>query len=217
MVLNTAYATSRSQVIPIEGIVIRTFASGDADLVLRVLSAEYGKLALFGRQARSSKKQFGAPLDIFDYGRMEIKTGRGSLASIKSFTPLGAFRSLRRDLDRMTVGGLLCEAFDMVLHEGQVNDDSPRVNSEAAELLQTLLLGLQVVDQAPELKDALRSTFLTVGTLLKVAGFLDASQFQTASAKTLLLLLDRLEYSCERALLTKPAVMEILQRMRGER
>ena len=52
--------------ITTEGIVIRTHASGDSNLVVKLMTPERGKLALFAKSARASSKNFRSGLEVFD-------------------------------------------------------------------------------------------------------------------------------------------------------
>ena len=54
-----------------EGVVIRSHPSGESDLVLKILTPELGKIALFVKHARSSKKRY-AGLTTSDDGLEEM-------------------------------------------------------------------------------------------------------------------------------------------------
>ncbi|MBX7137718.1 MAG: DNA repair protein RecO [Oligoflexia bacterium] len=187
-----------------EGIVIRTFPSGESDLVLRILSSQEGKLSAIAKYARSSKRRFSTNLDLFDHGAFEIKRGRGSLAILQSFSPLPAWRGLREDLDKFALANLICESFDLLIKEG---------NPDGAEFYEILALGLAALNESSDLKGALRASHLALASLLKVSGFHSDAETAQPSMKSFLRLMDWIERSAETPMKCRAVVEELLQRL----
>ena len=191
--------------VSIEGIVIRTFPSGNADLVLRVISAGRGKMSVLAKNARKSAKRFGGSLDVFDRGRFELRTGRGSLKTVESFLPAAAFKKLRTDLDKLRIASLLCECFDRLVNE------EPEHDGESHHLL---TLSLEAIEECTAIQDMLRAAFTSVSALLRMAGFLGAEPEFLPTSNNFRTLVQRIEEVTERALLTKGAFLEVLEALR---
>ena len=47
-----------------EGVVLKTRPHRDHDLIVELLTAEYGRLAVIARAARKSNKRFGGALEL---------------------------------------------------------------------------------------------------------------------------------------------------------
>lgn len=184
-----------------QGIVIRTYPSGEADLVLKVLSASGEKLSLFARGARQSKRRFSGGIDLFDSGKFETKRGRGTLVNVTSFVPQRSLPNLRQDLNKLSIATLLCESIDLIV---------PEDNVENEDLHQTFYLGLQAIDEAADVKSALRACFFCLATTMRMLGMLDEKP-TAASSKNLLALLNTIEtYAC-RELLSKEGVQMVIR------
>ena len=81
-----------------KGIIIRTLASSEADLVAAILDEKGEKHVVIAKQARKSRKRFSSALDLFDFGRFETTFGKGTLAILQSFIPESGFKKLRQSL-----------------------------------------------------------------------------------------------------------------------
>lgn len=193
-----------------EGIIIKTHASRESDLVLRVLSPELGKVAIYAKYARSSKRRFTGGLEIFDRGSFKTTLGRSSLLNLDSFSPVPPFKALREDLIKLTLASVISESFDMVVKEDQDQPEASR------ELYETIILGLSALDEAKEARDACRASYLTLVGLLCKTGFIDTTTLGNASLKNFSKLLDQIEYFTERALLSRTALEGIFVELRRE-
>lgn len=191
-----------------EGIVIKVLPYGEADLVITVLAKESGKVTLFARSARKSKRRFANPPDIFDHGNFQVKQGRGSLLAVDSFQSLGSFRRLREKLDKLTAASALCEAFDLLLPE-QGHDPHTEVFSLLAGALQDL-------EFSPDCRAALKICFGSLASLLRRAGYTDELSFQQASALQLLKIVDRIEHITERRFQSRSALEALITELRKE-
>lgn len=189
----------------LDGIIIRTTPSGEADLILTIASASAGKISIMAKHARKSVKRFGGSVDLFDQGTFDTKRGRGSLALLDGFVPRTPFKNLRADLNKLTLAATLCESFDFLVLVDQGTDE------ESFDLLR---LGLEAVDSASDLKQALRGTFLALSSLLSNAGFLDTPATPLPSLKNLVALLSHLERCVEKPLKSKSSLMLLLEAMR---
>jgi DNA repair protein RecO (recombination protein O) len=193
--------TQSTQLIS-EGIVIRTQSFAENDIILRVLSRNQGKISLVARHARRSKKRFGTQLDLFDRGKFTFHKGRGELFNLDGFLPSAAFRRLREDLTRMTVGSVLCECFDFLIKEEL---------DEAPSSFELLTSGLEAIEAAQEERKVYRAGYLAIHELLQNTGFVDSEQVAEPSAKALLGLLGKVEAINEQLLKSKSPLIALLQ------
>jgi DNA repair protein RecO (recombination protein O) len=182
-----------------EGIIIRLYPSADADLVLRIITRETGKLSLLAKFARKSKKRYGTTFDLLDRGTFHARMGKGSLALVESFIPAPAFRFLRQDLDKITAASVLCDCADLLALEGA---------DESGELFATLTLALEAMENAANVRETLRALYFAIAHLLNIAGFGSPLSVGTPSVKKLRKLLDFVEHCAERKLESK-ALLEV--------
>jgi len=201
------------------GITIHTQPYGEADLILRILTSECGKVTALARSARKSKKRFPGSFDLFDSGYFELRTStRASLSpghrsdgsqrmqTVESFSRTHSFRRLREDLNLMILASFLCECFDLVVQEHSEDGGS--------ELYEVLHLALSSLSEAVDLKESLRIVHITVSSLLSQSGFMDATGSPAPSANGLRLLVSQIEDLKERPLHTKEPLLEVLDQLR---
>ena len=185
-----------------EAIVVRTYVSGEDDLVLHVISKEFGKLSLIAKHSRKSRKRYGSPIDLLDHGRFQMRNTNGSLGLLQSYEPAGQFKALRQNLDRLTTASLVCEAFDLLVHETQ---------TDAADIFEVLQLGLRAINDADTTKAALKACHVCIASLLRVTGNLDDADCLTPTANNLRKLFSYIESHSERRLVSAGAVMGMVQ------
>ncbi len=191
---------------PFTGIVLRTFPYGEADLILRVLSAQTGKRSVLARGVRREKAKFSVAFDIFDAGEFTTKRGKGSLESLMHFTPHKSLSLLRSDLDRFIISSCIVEAFDNLTHE---NDEH-----EAQEIYETLGLSLRAIEEAQDVKEMLRSLYFAVSNLLRCLGFAAVDTSKAPSIKNLELLLDAIELHSDKELKSKTSLKDVLEQVK---
>jgi len=191
-----------------DGVIIRTFPSGDFDLVLRVASPQSGKLSLFAKGARGSGKRFRTRFDILDTGTFAVRDGANGMVFLESFRGQESFPNIRADLDKISCASLMCECTDRLLLEG---------HSEMGGIARTLIIGLRAVNDAPDLRSTLKHTFLILVSLLHGAGLFSASVAPTPSATNLLRLLDHIENVTEHPLATRDAIQSSIGSLRDTR
>lgn len=174
-----------------EGIILRTYPYRDRDLIVRVLSDQGVKRGCLANSART--KRFGTPLDVFDHGIFEVRAGRGQLLTISSFRAQQGFAQIRSDLDAFCTALTFVECVDHMLLE-----DGPESPESYALLLATL-------DQFCGISDvghALRTLYLSIHSLLVIAGYGDPSP-APPSTSALSALLEKFENTTERELQSK--------------
>ncbi len=184
-----------------EGIVIRSHHSGDSDLVIKMLSPIYGKISVFAKHARTSKKRFAGNIEILDKGVFYFKNNKGrngnSLRVVESFHPLKTTYDLRNSLLKLSIASLLCECFDLTIKEDQ------DLIQTSTEYYETFCLGIQALGESKEKNDLLKVCFLTLKGLLCIAGFLESERAPIPNMKNLRIILDHIENCLEKRLLTR--------------
>lgn len=93
----------------LEGIVVGGADYGEAHRIVRLLTAQRGRVSALARSARRSKKRFAGMLDLGTRVRVELGRGRGDLAVISAIDRLGGPRRARAELDRIALLAYGCE------------------------------------------------------------------------------------------------------------
>jgi DNA repair protein RecO len=195
---------SMSDLERVTGLVLRTYASGDSDLVLRILTKERGKISAIAKHTRSTRKTSASTLDLFDCGEFELRQGRAQLKVVKSFSPSTTMHHLREGLDVLTLASVACEVADL-LH---IEEGGP-----AEHALETAISGLKGMSALQPLRANCAILFKTVAELLSDAGFLDPEELGRGSRDGLVTLLRTVESCSERQLNSRLQLEEVLKRL----
>ena len=187
-----------------DGIVIRTYPCGEADLVVRLMTKGRGKLALYAKSARKSQKRFGSGVDLFDSGSFKYSIREStpdSLGMIEEYIPAPRFRALRDSFEKLSVASLLCECCDLLTPEQGHAED---------EIFEALQLGLRAIEEAEDLKEALRGCYLAIYGMASSAGVVVLEEAPAPSRNSLLKLISTVSRYAERPVMTKSSVLELL-------
>ncbi len=185
-------------------IVLKARAFRDNDLMAQILTPTMGKISVIARHARGSRKRFPSSLDVFDRGTARLSKEKSGAFSIKEFTPSHSLQKLRSNLDKLTLASLVCESFELVVQENTGEDST--------KLFEILDLSLNAIDEASEVKTMLRATLVALVSLTQAEGIIDLSEHPPGSA-VLNATLNAIERFCERKLLTRSTVNEIITRL----
>lgn len=151
------------QAIDTEALVLRSYPSGDYDMVYRLLSPEYGKLSAFARSVRKSKKRFNSLPETFDIGIATLSAGRGELMNFNGFIPHKNFHNFRESFISFTTACTVCECFDALTVEHS--------SDRSEELFRTAIDCLTTLSQETE------SLYLpadrAIRKLLRISGFIE--------------------------------------------
>ncbi len=99
-------------------IVVGGLDYGEADRILRFLTADQGRVSAMARRLRASKRRFAGVLELGNKVEIEWGKGRGSLASVKGVDLLSAPRLARTDLQRLAFLSWGCELCASLAPEG---------------------------------------------------------------------------------------------------
>ena len=185
----------------LEGIIVRTYPSSEADLVLRIISPSEGRISLLAKHARKSTRRFAGGLDLFDRGTFQTARSRGNLAVLSSFSRRPPFGGLREDLGKLTLSSLICECFDLLVQEDATG---------AEAVYQILEEGLQTLAKAEDTREALRCCHAVLLKLLAVTGIIAKNGDEAATPRSLLSLLAHIEAFAERKIVCRCALDNLL-------
>jgi DNA repair protein RecO (recombination protein O) len=194
----------KGQDLAVPALVLRITPYRDSDIIAHILTPSLGKLSVLARHARGSRKRFPSSLDLFDRGSARLTRERNGAFGLKEFTPSHSLKRVRDDLDKLTLASLLCETFDLLLHE-ESGEDSQQV-------FEILDLSLNAIDEASDLKGCLRAVYVALSSLTRHAGIIDLADAPPGS-KALATLLDAIERFTERRLATRSTLGPMLKKI----
>jgi DNA repair protein RecO (recombination protein O) len=119
-----------------QGIVLRSYAFGEADKIVVLLSPNHGKLRTVAKGVRKTKSRFGGRLEPFCHVDLVLYEGR-NLDMITQVAIIEPFHHLRTDLDSVVAAGTMVEVADAVAQE----------NESSVRLFLLLQRGLKALDE----------------------------------------------------------------------
>jgi len=101
------------------GVVLRQTKLGEADRIVRVLSANHGLVAVVAKGVRRAKSRKAGHLDNFTLIKFHAARSRGSLQIVTQVESLSFFPKLKADLRRVHACFIIGELLNQALEEGQ--------------------------------------------------------------------------------------------------
>jgi DNA repair protein RecO len=98
----------------VHAIVLRRRDSGESDRRLTVLTREMGKIDVIAKGARKAGSRLAGSSDPLVMAKFSIATGKRN-AFITQTQPIGSFRGLRTDFERLSFALALCELYSAVV------------------------------------------------------------------------------------------------------
>ena len=96
--------------ITVNGLVIRSYPSGNHDSVLHILTDTNGKLTVMVKGGGSKKNSSSAGyIQLLTYGNYEIYQGKDDLYWLRGGSVIESFFTLTNDLSSMALANYLCE------------------------------------------------------------------------------------------------------------
>lgn len=145
-----------------QGIVLRTYAFGEADKVVILVSPNSGKLRTVAKGIRKTKSRFGGRLEPYSHVDLVLYEGR-NLDTITQVSVIEAYPRLRADYDAVMLASAMTEAVDATVQEDE---------SAVGHFL-TLQRGLAALEEGNRNRDLLSAFFLRMADVLGVAASLD--------------------------------------------
>lgn len=84
------------------GFILRAIKFRESDLILTVLSRDYGKISLIAKAARRTESKFGAALDLLTLSELVFYDAE-NLKLLKEASILEDYRAIKRDYERLTL------------------------------------------------------------------------------------------------------------------
>jgi DNA repair protein RecO (recombination protein O) len=105
-------------VTAIDGVVVGLVDLGEADRLVRLLTAEEGRIAVVARGARGSRRRYAGAFELGTRVRVVRGRGRGSLAPVAEADVLAAPDVARTEVERIALLGYGCELCAALAPEG---------------------------------------------------------------------------------------------------
>ncbi len=102
--------------LKIRGLVIRATQYNDTDLLLTLLTAQYGKITAKARGARRKNSKLIAPSQLLAYCEYTLFEYRG-IYTVNEADPIELFTPLHRDLDKLSLATYFVQAAETVSQE----------------------------------------------------------------------------------------------------
>ena len=103
------------------GLVLRTIRLGEADRIVTLMTHQHGKVRAVAKGVRRTTSKFGSRLEPLSHVALLGWQGRGDLDMINQVEVIDTNRTVREDLDRMTVAMVMLEVVDQVAQERHAN------------------------------------------------------------------------------------------------
>lgn len=105
-----------------QGIIIKTFEYGEADLIVTFFTLDKGKVKGIAKGCRKTKSRFGSSLEPFTHSRISLYGKENiSLPKVTQSDILHSHRKLREDLSRLAYGAHISELVYEICPEGEEN------------------------------------------------------------------------------------------------
>lgn len=112
----------------VDGLVIRSYPSGNSDSVLHIITREHGKLAVLVKGGKSGKKGTAFCIQPYTYGNYELYKGKDdNLYWFRSGTVLHSFYGLTHDVEKVALADYVCEVASECSGEDFEVEDSQTV------------------------------------------------------------------------------------------
>lgn len=184
-------------------IILKSYASGEAGQVIKVLSKNYGKISLYGKHLKNKKN---AQIEIFDKYYLELRQNTNSnLYTIKHKRPISSYSEIRNKLTSLNLASLVLESFDNLITESQ--------EESSEEYFIILDNYLNSFKKAMPLKDELQNTYLVLYSLLKISGYLNEELPEKGSKNNLIRVINAVEEGAEKKLRCAVYIIDILDRL----
>lgn len=128
-----AQVTGRTQFT--DALLLRAIDYRDADRIVTLLTADYGKVSLLARGARRSRKRFGGALEPYCVIRAEVGFGRGELGRLAQASVQRTFLGILRELGKMQLAGA---ALELVRKSTPMREPDQRLFRTTVQVLATI-------------------------------------------------------------------------------
>ena len=135
------------------GLVVRVTPYNDTDAILSVLTPSYGKLAVKARGLRKKNSPLIAPCQLLAYAEFTLFEYRG-MYTINEASSIELFSSLRKDLQKLSLGSYFAQATETMSQEDMPNPELLSLALNCLFALSKLNLPEMMVKAVFELRSA---------------------------------------------------------------
>ncbi len=125
---------AQTEDIEVDGLVIRAVTTGEADKVITLLTAKYGRITITGRGVVSMRNRHAASAQLFSYSTFLLHK-RGNFWYIRDTFFIECFMNIRYDVEKLALANYVCD----------VASDFALENVEDPELLSLTLNTLYAI------------------------------------------------------------------------
>ncbi len=105
-----------------EAFLLRATPYGEADLVVALLTRQWGRVSALARGARKSRRRFGGALDYFHLLRAEVRPGRAGMGRLLGVELVQPFPRLRESVEAYWLGSQVLEVTRLGTREGDADE-----------------------------------------------------------------------------------------------
>lgn len=140
--------------VTVNGLVARSYPTGDHDRVLHILTEEYGRVSVMVKgRSTTGKNAVGGIIQPYTYGNYELYRGQsGDLYWLRGGSATRHFFDVTGDIARVSLGAYLCDLAAEMTDEGNTTPES-------ATLLRMLLNTLHVLAKGECSCDKVKAVF----------------------------------------------------------
>ncbi len=119
-----------------EGIVLKSFPFGDADLIVTILTTDFGLIKVFAKSPRKTKSRFGSSLEPFTFLRMTYWAREGSeLPRLTQADILHSFQTLRNKIEHYLK---ITEIFEITINFLPEREDNKEILSLLLDTMKSI-------------------------------------------------------------------------------
>jgi DNA repair protein RecO (recombination protein O) len=104
-------------------IMLRRIDYGDYDLIVTLMTEDYGKISLIAKNAKKSIKRFSGALELFSVMNITGKKGRSGLPVLKEVDLFQPFLKIRSDIAKTAYASYFAEVIVSWVEEGKPQKD----------------------------------------------------------------------------------------------
>ncbi len=140
--------------ITVNGLITRSYASGDHDRLVHMITEDRGRLAVMVKGGNSKRgSPAAACTQLFTYGNYELYSGNGGdIYWYRGGSVLNTFYNLSANLPRMALAAYLCDVASELT-------DKDAGENETADLLRMLLNSLYTLDKGSKSPAIVKGVF----------------------------------------------------------
>jgi DNA repair protein RecO (recombination protein O) len=132
----------------VNGLILRETVYGEADKILTVLTAEYGKITVYAKGVRSFRNRYQSTAQIMSYNEFVLYQKKDSY-TFKEAATIENFYPIRNDLDSFALAQYFLDVANDVCYEGERQD----------EMLQLLLNSLYLIAKKEKSHAQIKAVF----------------------------------------------------------